>query len=770
MDSIITPNSSSAGNGLNELNSGSYPKTESGPATKRKTDNNKIKSTDTNPHNNSPEFDAFMLELQSIPAARLAGDHIDAGPYSLILGRFLGRGAYGEVYRAQCLKTNQKFAVKAMKASVLTPGVRRQVEREVDLQRRCAGHPGVLKAYGLIIVPDLPIYRTNTPQKSVNSLSPPISPYQPAAQSISSSLFTNSSNLFPTYTSTSASAPSGWYILLEYCEGGDLFGYITRSTIDSKNDKENLQQDFAEDIISDTTSKKIFISVLKAVQWCHLQGVAHRDLKPENILLKRRRQLSAPTKKAVTSRSFDLKRKPNANHWNGDSDDELDQTFNIDDWDVKLADFGLATDYEFSSEFGCGSVFYMSPECHPNSSRQPYITQSCDVWSTGILLINLLRQVNPWRRAHVCDAGYRYYVARPRKGLRQLTGIQLSVNDILVRALHPDPACRCTIDELIMLTQDTWIPQLVPYDSFSQSDTKKQQSNFSSASVKQATNDHRAINGKNTGQFYQTELKQSSYKHPNSAGHNIPAVENTSLLTSDTEVNNTSKKCVTALAGTGKTRDRYVDTSVNKQNVFQYTSSAQVPAPQTTFHNPHCGQTMQLEQVCRLSDISEISHESSSNFAVTQALPYSRPYAPESLVPSKIPTHVIMDGQNFIDTQGPLASLPSKNTPYRNICSDRIPIEYKSFNASKVAPRKSKLPFFKHGAVNDISMETEKSMITCRTMAMAPLINRKASNNASLASRFLSPVTMLRRVFGNQKRSNSIKETAQNEISLKYIG
>lgn len=101
------------------------------------------------------------------------------------------------------------------------------------------------------------------------------------------------------------------YVVIEFCPEGDLFSSIT---------------DKGHFIGNDALVKRIFVQILDAVYFCHSLGIYHRDLKPENILV---------TDQGRT---------------------------------VKLADFGLATMDPVTSDFGCGSTFYMSPGmCWPPS-------------------------------------------------------------------------------------------------------------------------------------------------------------------------------------------------------------------------------------------------------------------------------------------------------------------------------------------------------------------------------------------------------------------
>ncbi|CAG8440600.1 11935_t:CDS:2 [Diversispora eburnea] len=62
---------------------------------------------------------------------------------------------------------------------------------------------------------------------------------------------------------------------------------------------------------------------------------------------------------------------------------------------VKLTDFGLATDEKKSEDFDCGSKPYMSYECR-NPIHKTYNTYLADIWSIGIIFLNLIYHRSPW--------------------------------------------------------------------------------------------------------------------------------------------------------------------------------------------------------------------------------------------------------------------------------------------------------------------------------------------------------------------------------------
>ncbi|KAK5992877.1 Serine/threonine-protein kinase chk1 [Cladobotryum mycophilum] len=118
------------------------------------------------------------------------------------------------------------------------------------------------------------------------------------------------------------------WIAMEYAEGGDLFDKIEADV--------GVREDIAQ---------IYFLQLVSGVSFMHSKGVAHRDLKPENILLSQ-------------------------------------------DGSLKLADFGMATMFEYKGQRKTSST--LSP------STGKYSPDLADVWSCGVILFVLLVGNTPW--------------------------------------------------------------------------------------------------------------------------------------------------------------------------------------------------------------------------------------------------------------------------------------------------------------------------------------------------------------------------------------
>jgi serine/threonine protein kinase len=144
------------------------------------------------------------------------------------------------------------------------------------------------------------------------------------------------------------------YAVLEYASNGELFDLI-------KKTKSGLKERHA---------KFIFSKILKGVQAIHKLGMCHRDLKPQNIL--------------------------------------LDEHFN-----PKICDFGFTTETDSGKLHDyLGTQNYAAPEMF---LKRPYNGIQIDIFSLGVILLNLVSAKIGFIEANINDRYYRYIMTRHYK-------------------------------------------------------------------------------------------------------------------------------------------------------------------------------------------------------------------------------------------------------------------------------------------------------------------------------------------------------------------
>jgi serine/threonine protein kinase len=199
-------------------------------------------------------------------------------------------------------------------------------------------------------------------------------------------------------------------LALEYCEGGELFEYV---------------QDAGR--FHDDLARYYFRGIVEAVAACHSVGVAHCDLKLDNIL--------------------------------------LDSNFQ-----VKLADFGLATAIGSSDgliEAYQGTKSYMAPEIQ---AHLPYNGFAADIFAMGVCLFVMCTQSFPFQAATSTDSHYRMFIndnASYWAIYAKLTGIAFSASFIsLINALLTfNPTHRLSLSEVL---GHPWTQGPLPADTLQQ--------------------------------------------------------------------------------------------------------------------------------------------------------------------------------------------------------------------------------------------------------------------------------------------------------------
>ena len=195
------------------------------------------------------------------------------------------------------------------------------------------------------------------------------------------------------------------YAILEYASEGELFDYIY-NTINGLREK---------------YAKLIFGKILKGVQAIHNLGICHRDLKMQNIL--------------------------------------MDQYFN-----PKICDFGFATkliDEDGSDKLNqfVGTLEYAAPEI---ILRRPYNGIKVDIFSLGVILLNLVTKKLGFSFAHETDKYYNYIINKEYnlywKSLKgQIGEISDEFKNLYLKMISFNPDERPNIEEIL---NDPWMKEI----------------------------------------------------------------------------------------------------------------------------------------------------------------------------------------------------------------------------------------------------------------------------------------------------------------------
>lgn len=201
-------------------------------------------------------------------------------------------------------------------------------------------------------------------------------------------------NLYQTYENDES-----FYIITEYCSGGDLFGRIVD-----------------EGHCSEQRTVDIMYQLVSAIEHIHKCGVTHRDLKPENILLE------------STGR--------NAR--------------------IKVADFGLSklrTSGDSIMKTVCGTWAY----CAPEVIRKKYYDQTVDNWTLGVLMYVILCGYHPFDMyGDSPEADLMKRIEKVEYDFDDEVWLEITqdAQDIITKLLQSTPKRRMTCTELL---ETPWI-------------------------------------------------------------------------------------------------------------------------------------------------------------------------------------------------------------------------------------------------------------------------------------------------------------------------
>ncbi|XP_057421700.1 calcium-dependent protein kinase SK5 [Lotus japonicus] len=251
-------------------------------------------------------------------------------------GRKLGQGQFGTTYLCRHNSTGCTFACKSIpKRKLLCKEDYDDVWREIQIMHHLSEHPHVVRIHGT---------------------------YEDAASV---------------------------HIVMEICEGGELFDRIVQ-----------------KGQYSEREAAKLIRTIVEVVEACHSLGVMHRDLKPENFLF-----------------------------------DTVEE-----DAKLKTTDFGLSVFYKPGETFGdvVGSPYYVAPEV-----LRKHYGPEIDVWSAGVILYILLSGVPPFWAETEQGIFRQILMGRLDFQSEPWPSISDSAKDLIRKMLDRNPKTRLTAHQVL---------------------------------------------------------------------------------------------------------------------------------------------------------------------------------------------------------------------------------------------------------------------------------------------------------------------------------
>ena len=187
-----------------------------------------------------------------------------------------------------------------------------------------------------------------------------------------------------------------YYLIEEYCSGGDLFDYIKK-----------------EHFFTEKKAAIIFKQILSAVNHLHKKNIIHRDLKPENIVF-------------IKTKNRDIF--------------------------IKIIDFGASI--AFKGKFltqELGTIYYMAPEVFMNNYKE-----KSDIWSCGIILYTMLCGHPPFMGSDEKSIKSKILHSKLSFPTKDFKNVSIEAIDFIKLLLNYDPSYRPSAEEAL---NNPWLRQ-----------------------------------------------------------------------------------------------------------------------------------------------------------------------------------------------------------------------------------------------------------------------------------------------------------------------